>query len=30
MDTPWKEFSQTNDDFVKNLEEKIKEKYRDL
>lgn len=30
MDTPWKEFSQTNEDYVKNLGEEIKEKYKDL
>lgn len=30
MDIPWKEFSQTNEDYVKNLKEKINENYKNL
>ena len=30
MDIPWKEFSQTNEDYVKNLKEQINEKYNAL
>ncbi len=30
MNMPWKEFSQINGDYVKNLKEEIKEKYNDL
>ena len=30
MDMPWKEFSQPNENYVKNLKEKINEKYNSL